>query len=268
MPVQESNTDQSEIDEAEIDRLIASLDECDLPSNEKDTERGHIDPEYQKYLAEQLYAKGEAERKKRFEDNMKRADSYGSIEAPAFDSTSDASVDAIASMDRELEHGNFSVDHPTGEPEEIEDPKKIYDPVRLTAWDKAREKERKADERLAKLTPGTPEHDRAKWQADEALRLRKIEDERDGDPEWRKRRAADIWRAGEGKPEYNAGRRKVREKPNRDLSGLTQGEKDKDKKEQSKLRAAKAYERQKAEKEAAKDQEVAAMKAHPDYGRF
>lgn len=100
------------------------------------------------------------------------------------------------------------------DPEQLDDPKKIYNPIYYTRWDRLREIERLTEERLSKTVEGTTAHAIAKRQYDEALRLRKIEDFRDSDPTWRKRRETNRWRWGPGKPIYNAKRRKVRTEPN------------------------------------------------------
>ncbi|MCF8517231.1 MAG: hypothetical protein K9G81_01415 [Rhodobacteraceae bacterium] len=189
-PIQESDADPSEIDPAELDRILSGLDE-DLPH----------------YIPCQR------------------------VPVSIDDETAEVNLQAFEAIDDD-------------EPEAV----KIYDEPHVTAWDRAREKERIAEERLSRTEEGTTAHAIAKRQYDEAVKIRRIEDERDSDPEWRKRRAADVWRTGEGREEYNADRRKVREQPNMDLSGMTDVAKREHKLSQKRKRAAEAYALKKAAK--------------------
>jgi len=58
------------------------------------------------------------------------------------------------------------------------------------------------------------------------------EKRRDGDDGWRRRRDVDSWRSGEGRELRNSSRRKVRDKPNEDLSHMTDEQKEERKRDQ------------------------------------
>lgn len=119
---------------------------------------------------------------------------------------------------------------PAGHQEDDDGP--IWEPVKLTAYDRRRlelrELEAKRDAitaqgeisdtdrtRLAKLAPLiTRAQERFDRESQRAL-----------DDVWRKRRNIDDWRGDAGREEYNASRRKVRDHPNTDLSEVTDKEK-------------------------------------------
>lgn len=58
------------------------------------------------------------------------------------------------------------------------------------------------------------------------------EKKRDADDAWRRRRDIDDWRSRDGREARNASRRKVRSKPNEDLSHLTPEQKEQRKRDQ------------------------------------
>ena len=108
----------------------------------------------------------------------------------------------------------------------------IFDPVRLTPYDRRRQELRDLEEKRDLILAKPQQTD------DDAKRLVALgpliqkaqerfdrESERAKDDKWRQRRAINEWRRDEGREEYNATRRKVRLFPNADLSGLTPEEK-------------------------------------------
>lgn len=115
----------------------------------------------------------------------------------------------------------------------------IREPVKLTAYDKKlaalRDLEAKRERLLA--VPDPTDADRRMLVSlgpliEDAQKCFDDEKKRGIDDAWRRRRAIDDWRAGEGNDEYKASRRTVRAKPNADLSGWTADEKEQRKKEQ------------------------------------
>ncbi|HWL56528.1 MAG TPA: hypothetical protein VNQ78_07605 [Paracoccus sp. (in: a-proteobacteria)] len=98
------------------------------------------------------------------------------------------------------------------------DPDTIMDEVRLTRYDKASRKLRELEAKRAAL-PADPDANKV------AILNLQIENARKAvaaaqDDVARRRDEIDAWRADAGREEYNAGRRKVRDKPNADLSKL------------------------------------------------
>ncbi|UWR59105.1 hypothetical protein [Phaeobacter inhibens] len=91
---------------------------------------------------------------------------------------------------------------------------KVYDEPAQTAYDRARQKVLVAEALLDASEQGSDEWHEAMAALAAAKQRFKTEQDRATDPTYRKRRATDEWRSGEGKPEYNASRRKVRSKPN------------------------------------------------------
>jgi len=202
----------------------------------------------------------EKEREARFHRNMTRyhemnddlsqtsvGSSIYSPEMSIADSFTDASGQDDTPVDRRLQDildelddigidANEKIATAPDASDESEFPTKIYDPVRHTPWDRARAKELAAEQHLSAQKEGTLEYAVAKNRYDDALRLRKIEDERDSDPDFRKYRAIDADRAGLGRDEYNSSRRNKRTTPNIDLSDKTEAEKKKHKQEQSRAR--------------------------------
>lgn len=97
----------------------------------------------------------------------------------------------------------------------------IEDEPVLTHYDRAREAVREAEAERESSEPGTGAHCTATARLAEAKGKLKTEIERDGDDGWRKRRRIDKHRAGAGREDYNAGRRKVRTEPNARLTDMT-----------------------------------------------
>lgn len=108
----------------------------------------------------------------------------------------------------------------------------IYEPVKLTAYDRRRnelrelEAKRDAIQSKAELTP----EDQTRLAVlapliDKAEARFEREGKRALDDTFRKRRGIDDWRAGTGRDEYNAKRRKVRQHENADLSEMTAAQK-------------------------------------------
>ena len=91
----------------------------------------------------------------------------------------------------------------------------------LTPYDKARTRKTEAEVWRDVCEPGSDEYHRAMADLAEANRALKVEVERATDDGWRKRRAIDIHRAGEGREEYNSSRRKVRPQPNARRQDMT-----------------------------------------------
>ncbi|MBL4917443.1 hypothetical protein [Szabonella alba] len=122
--------------------------------------------------------------------------------------------------------------NPADSQAEDDDEGPIYEPVKLTPYDRRRnelrELEAKRDAILAqdeitdkdrqRLVVLAPLIERAQQRFDR-------EGERARDDTFRLRRGIDDWRADEGREEYNAKRRKVRLHPNYKLSVLTPDEK-------------------------------------------
>lgn len=125
-------------------------------------------------------------------------------------------------------------------PEESQDDaptyEKIYEPVKLTAYDRRRQELRDLEVRLNDLRAVADPTELQRKQivavaakAERAAERLDKEVERSRDDVWRKRRNIDDWRAGEGKEAYRAGRRKVRDKPNTPrevLAAMTQQERE------------------------------------------
>lgn len=103
---------------------------------------------------------------------------------------------------------------PIDEDDEEPDFERIDHAPAPTPFDKARQRIEDAEILLAVAQPGSAEHHEALADLANANRLFKLEQGRATDDGWRKRRAIDEHRAGAGKVEYNAGRRKKRPKPN------------------------------------------------------
>jgi hypothetical protein len=105
----------------------------------------------------------------------------------------------------------------------------IRDPVKLTAYDRSRENLRSLETKrdaLAALALPTPEDQKRlatiERQVENARKRFAEEAKRGLDDVWRKRRGIDEWRkTEEGKTQRNESRRRVRSKPNEDLSGMT-----------------------------------------------
>lgn len=109
---------------------------------------------------------------------------------------------------------------PTPAPDDEPDVVRIDHAPILTPYDKARNAVAEAEVWLDDQTPGTKEYHEAMAELAEAKRRLKAEQGRATDDGWRKRRAIDEHRAGEGREEYNATRRK-RDKPNARLKDMT-----------------------------------------------
>ncbi|WHA42961.1 hypothetical protein [Agrobacterium larrymoorei] len=96
--------------------------------------------------------------------------------------------------------------------------------VRLTPYDRRLRELRIWEERYDELAKH-PNNERRLaglgYKVREAKKRFEEEKRRDADDGWRQRRNVDVWRAGEGREIRNASRRKVRSKPNEDLSHLT-----------------------------------------------
>lgn len=101
--------------------------------------------------------------------------------------------------------------------------------TRLTPFDRRLRELRELQERHEELST-QPDKERRlaelEYQIREAKKRFEEETRRDGDEGWRRRRDVDSWRAGEGRESRNASRRKVRAKPNENLSHLTAAEKE------------------------------------------
>lgn len=217
--------------------------------------------EYKKYLVDQAKAREEGEREARFNTNLDLSrNSYPineSVPEQSSEQCADIPVDEVVES---AEVALFDdpapiIDEPRDtkvykydEPQEVI---KTYPKVRYTPWDRAKEKLRLADEKLSGTVEGTTEHAIAKRKYDEALRKFRIEEQRDSDPKWRALRSNDIWRAGEGKEVFNKSRRKVRDNPNMDLSGLTPEQKRQRELEQDRVRKAIKREAERVAKAAA-----------------
>lgn len=118
--------------------------------------------------------------------------------------------------------------NPAESQDDYDDEGPIYPEVRLTAYDRRRielrelEAKRDAIQAKAELTP----EDRTRLAAlgpviAKAQERFEREVQRAKDDLWRKRRGIDEYRAGDGREEYNAKRRSVRQHPNADLSDMT-----------------------------------------------
>jgi|GEM_PF-3551151 len=139
-------------------------------------------------------------------------------ENPQGDSRIDALISELEAMispvpERVLKGTGVSFQDP-----DPSDPDTIMDEVRLTRYDKA---SRKLRDLVAKRVALPADHDARKA----AILNRQIESARKAvaaaqDDVARRRDEIDAWRADAGREEYNARRRKVRDKPNADLSKL------------------------------------------------
>ena len=115
----------------------------------------------------------------------------------------------------------------------------IYEPVKLTAYDRRRVELRDAEEKRDVIA-ASPERTQLEQkqlailekQVVEAQERFDKEAQRGIDDAWGRRRDIDAWRAGMGKDLYNASRRKVRSTPNEKLVDLTPGQKEQWKKDQ------------------------------------
>ncbi len=102
----------------------------------------------------------------------------------------------------------------------------IRDPVRLTAYDRRRRDVRALEDQRDQVLAQPESEVRKKHlvsiEAKIALAQKRVkrEHEKSLDDSWRRRQNIDAWRAGEGQPIYNSGRRKVRVKPNTERSVL------------------------------------------------
>ncbi len=90
---------------------------------------------------------------------------------------------------------------------------RIDDAPALTPYDKARQRLKEAEAMRDAVEPGSDEYHRAMADLAKANQIFKAEQSRATDEGWRKRRATDEWRAGEGRNEYNASRRD-KDRPN------------------------------------------------------
>lgn len=108
-------------------------------------------------------------------------------------------------------------------------------PIKLTPYDRRLKEFRDLSEKRNELA-SHPDSQRRIAQLDllieQAQKRLEIEKERSTDDAWRRRRDIDDWRSRDGKDLRNASRRKVRSKPNEDLSHLTPSEKEQRKRDQ------------------------------------
>lgn len=103
------------------------------------------------------------------------------------------------------------------------DPDIIMPEVKLTRYDVASRKLRELEAKRASLPP---DHDPRKIAAlDMQIKIARATVERAESDVSRMQEGIDEWRAGVGREKYNAGRRKVRTKPNADLSSMTPDQK-------------------------------------------
>lgn len=108
---------------------------------------------------------------------------------------------------------------------------KIYAEPQLTPYDKARLDVAACKAQLDELELGTEEYHAAMRELGNAKRTLKTEVYRGSDDGWRKRRAIDVHRSGNGREEYNASRRK-RHTPNKQLTKMTAEQKENHRKAQ------------------------------------
>jgi hypothetical protein len=108
-------------------------------------------------------------------------------------------------------------------------------PIKLTPYDRRLKEFRDLSEKRNELA-SHPDSQRRIAQLDllmeQAQKRLEIEKERSIDDAWRRRRDIDDWRSRDGKELRNASRRKVRNKPNEDLSHFTTSEKEQRKRDQ------------------------------------
>lgn len=101
--------------------------------------------------------------------------------------------------------------------------------IRLTPYDRRLRELQDLEEKYEELSKH-PNNERRLaglgYQVRKAKERFEEEKRRDADDGWRQRRNTDAWRAGEGREIRNASRRKVRSKPNEDLSHLSAEQKD------------------------------------------
>jgi hypothetical protein len=108
-------------------------------------------------------------------------------------------------------------------------------PIKLTAYDRRLKEFRDLSEKRDELASHPDSHRRMaqlNLLIEQAQKRLEIEKERSTDDAWRRRRDIDDWRSRDGKELRNAGRRKVRRKPNEDLLHLTLPEKEQRKRDQ------------------------------------
>jgi hypothetical protein len=107
--------------------------------------------------------------------------------------------------------------------------------IRLTPFDRRLRELRDLEVKYEELSKH-PNNERRlaglRYQIRKAKERFEEEKRRDADDGWRQRRNTDAWRAGEGREIRNASRRKVRSKPNEDLSHLTANQKEERKRDQ------------------------------------
>lgn len=107
--------------------------------------------------------------------------------------------------------------------------------IRLTPFDRRRQELRALQEKYEELSE-QPNRERQLAALDYLVRRAKErfeeENKRGLDDGWRRRREVDSWRSGEGRELRNSSRRKVRDKPNEDLSHMTDEQKEERKRDQ------------------------------------
>lgn len=124
---------------------------------------------------------------------------------------------------------------PLFDPDELEavskSIEKIY-PEPTSRYDKAFAEVVRCERRLGDIDQEHPDYHKVMADLASAKAVRKEELRRGLDDTWRNRHEVDQWRSGEGREEYNASRRKVRDKANADLSGMTEEERDQHRRDQ------------------------------------
>ncbi|KSV61486.1 hypothetical protein N185_10710 [Sinorhizobium sp. GW3] len=107
--------------------------------------------------------------------------------------------------------------------------------IKLTPFDRRQQELRALQEKYDELSK-QPKRERQLAELDFLIRRAKerfAEENRRGvDDGWRRRREVDSWRSGEGREARNSSRRKVRDKPNEDLSHMTDAQKEERKRDQ------------------------------------
>mgnify|MGYP005994327291 CR=1 FL=1 len=112
--------------------------------------------------------------------------------------------------------GRHGYGYTQAELEQVEaETEKCYEPVQKTPYDRALEAKRSAEHARDIAKPGTDEYHAAMSELAEKNRVFKLEQQRALDPTWRRRRETDAWRSGPGRDDYNASRRRVRDRPNK-----------------------------------------------------
>jgi hypothetical protein len=123
--------------------------------------------------------------------------------------------------------------NPAESQDEYEDEEgRIWPRVKLTPYDKKRIALRDLEAKRDAITAKGDLTNEDRPLIEKAQALFDREGQRAKDDVYRKRRAIDEWRGGEGREEYNAGRRD-RPEPNADLSGLTPEQKKQRKQDQT-----------------------------------